>query len=128
MTVNRKTGEVADDAHIRPFADWLREQARGTSHEELSEALVALVARVQETGKKGSITYTVHVEQMKDSHALVVKDEIKIRLPEHDRSASLFFADKHNNLTRHDPAQMTFESLREVPAADAAAADLKDAR
>ena len=49
---------------IRPFADWLRDQAGGTSHEELSEGLRDLVAKVMDTGKKGTLTYVVTVEPM----------------------------------------------------------------
>jgi hypothetical protein len=101
---------------IRPFADFLREQAKGHSHEELSEGLRDLVGRVQDTGKKGSITYTVFVEPTKGmTDALTVSDQIKLKLPEHDRDASLFFSDADGNLTRSDPNQMVFESLREVP-------------
>ena len=122
------TGEIADDEpHIRPFADWLREQAKGHSHDELSEGLHDLVSRVVDTGKKGTLTYTVSVEQLKDGDALVVKDEIKLRLPEHDRPASLFFRDGDGNLTRSDPNQLTFDSLREVPREETAT-NLKDAK
>lgn len=103
--------------HARPFADFLREQAKGHSHDELSEGLRDLVNRVTDTGKKGSITYTVTVEPTKGTDALTVSDEIKLKLPEHDRDASLFFRDKDGNLTRSDPNQLIFESLREVPPA-----------
>jgi len=110
---------MADDtpAQIRPFADWLRDQSRGKTHEELSEALRDLVAKVIDTGKKGSLTLTVSVEPMpnSDGNALVVKDEIKLKLPEFARDASLFFADDDRNLVRQDPRQLTFEGLREVP-------------
>jgi len=106
----------APDTPIRPFADWLREQARGHTHEELSEALHDLVARVRDTGKKGTLQLTVAVELMKGSdNALMLKDEIKLKLPEHDRDTSLFFADRDGNLVRNDPNQLEFESLREVP-------------
>jgi hypothetical protein len=100
------TSPSDEDVHVRPFADFLREQARGTSHEELSETLHQLVARVQDTGKKGALTYTVSVEPMKgDPNTLVISDEIKVKLPEHDRQASTFFTDKDGNLTRDDPRQ-----------------------
>lgn len=99
----------------RPFADFLQEQAKGSSHAELSEGLQELVAKVKDTGKKGSITYKVFIEPMKGDHAaLVVTDEITLRLPEHDRQSSLFFADRDNNLTRNDPNQFAFEPLRDV--------------
>lgn len=104
-----------DDQVVRPFADWLREQAGGKSHDELSDALFDLVQRVRDTGKKGSVHYTISVGPMKgDKDVLVISDEIKLRLPEHDRKASLFYTDKTGNLTRSDPNQLSFESLREV--------------
>ncbi|NYD39945.1 hypothetical protein [Nocardioides panaciterrulae] len=104
-----------DDQVVRPFADWLREQAGGKSHDELSEALFDLVQRVRDTGKKGSVQYTISVGPMKgDKDVLVIDDQIKLKLPEHDRKASLFYTDKTGNLTRNDPNQLAFESLREV--------------
>lgn len=123
-----RTGEVLGDVTVRPFADWLREQAKGRSHEELGQALHDLVARVQDTGKRGTLVYTVSVEQMKDGDALVVKDEIKLKLPEHDRDASLFWTDRDGNLVRSDPRQMTFDSLREIPGGKTDSTDLKDAQ
>ena len=119
MTVNRSTGEIGGDdlAVSRPFADWLREQAKGKSHDELSDGLRDLVQRVRDTGKKGSIGYRVTVEPTKGvSGALTVSDEIKLSMPEHDRAASLFFVDGDGNLVRDDPNQLQFDSLREVPA------------
>lgn len=111
---------MADDADtptVRPFADWLREQSRGTTHDELSEALRDLTGRVIDTGKKGVLQFIITVAPVKGGEvgALVVSDQIKLKLPEHDRKASLFYPDADGNLTRTDPNQLTFESLREVP-------------
>lgn len=118
-----------EPTRVRPFSDFLREQAKGHSHEELSEGLRDLVARVQDTGKKGSITYVVTVEPTKGTKALTVHDEIKLKLPEHDRDASLFFPDRDGNLQRNDPDQLVFETLREVPGPTTPdAARLRDAR
>ena len=113
------------DEEPREFASFLLEQARGHSHTELSQGLHDLVARVRDTGKKGSITYTVLVEPMKgNSDQLIVKDVIKLRLPEHDRSASIFFADRAGNLQRNDPNQPgLFGDLAE-PAPRSAVVDL----
>lgn len=100
---------------IRPFADWLREQSKGATHEELSVALNDLIQRVGDTRKAGSIQFTVKVGPMKgDKTAIVIEDQIKLKLPEHDRQASLYFVDKHGNPVREDPNQPAFESLREV--------------
>ena len=117
--MTRKTTTPDPDAGpiIRPFADWLREQSKGSSHDELSEGLHTLIARVRDTGKRGSIVFTVTVAPLKDDiDILVVSDEIKLKLPEHDRKASMFYPDDHGNLSRTDPNQLTFEGLREVPA------------
>jgi len=105
------------DIVVRPFADFLREQARGTTHEELGESLHDLVARVRDTGKKGSLQLTITVELLdKDPDGpLVIADQIKLRLPEHDRKPSIFYTDADGNLSRTDPQQLAFESLREVP-------------
>ncbi|AJR18022.1 hypothetical protein GUY44_07630 [Pimelobacter simplex] len=109
------TTEGDGDAHVRPFADWLREQAGGKSHDELSDAVYDLVQRVKDTGKKGSLVYTINIGPMKgDKDVLMIDDQIKLKLPEHDRKASLFYTDKVGNLTRTDPNQLVFESLREV--------------
>lgn len=100
----------------RPFSTWLLEQSGGKTHDELSDALHDLVARVRDTGKKGSVSLTVSVAPLSgDTDVLVVSDEIKLRLPEHDRKPSLFYPDKDGNLSRRDPNQLSFDSLREVP-------------
>lgn len=110
-------GEDDDDLFVRPFADFLREQSGGKSHDELSEGLHDLIAKVSDTGKAGSITYVVTVKPLKDDlEVFIVSDEIKLKLPEHDRKASMFYPDENGNLTRTDPRQLTFDSLREVPA------------
>ena len=100
----QNTTTVTDEP--RDFAAFLVEQSQGRTHAELSEGLRDLVARVIDTGKKGSITLTVAVAPMKDNTGvLVVSDVIKLNLPEHDRSASIFWPDQAGNLVRNDPNQ-----------------------
>ena len=113
------TAQPADEKAIRPFSDFLRDQNRGRTHDELSDGLNDLVAKVKDTGKKGTLTLTVSVEPMKGNEdALLVHDEIKLKLPEHDRGSSIFFADDDHNLRRDDPNQPAFEFLTEVKAPD----------
>lgn len=109
---------MTDDTITRPFADWLREQQSGRTHDELSEGLQRLVAAVVETGKKGTLTLQIAVAPFDraEGDALVVSDVVKLNLPQHDRRKSIFHADRHHNLTKDDPAALPFESLREVPA------------
>lgn len=108
MTTKREDG-------TRPFADFIREQARGATHDELSELLAELVRKVDETGKAGTLTYSLKVSPIKGSGGFEVTDQIKAKMPEFDRGGSIFFATKNGALTRDDPNQPTFESLREVP-------------
>lgn len=114
---NTRTGEIVDDPHIRPFGNFLQEQNGGKTHNELSEALYDLIARVRDTGKKGSVQLTVSVEMLKNTagEMLAVTDEIKLKLPEHERHGSIYYSDDQGNLSRANPNQPELSGLREVP-------------
>jgi hypothetical protein len=121
-----------DDIVVRPFADWLREQAKGATHEELGDGLHDLIARVRDTGKAGSLQLTISVKLLEKANPdgpLLIADEIKLRLPEHDRPTSIFYTDSDGNPVRNDPQQLAFESLREVPSnVDPVTGEIKEAR
>jgi hypothetical protein len=113
--VTKKT-DNNDEPVVRPFADWLREQGKGETHDELSVALNKLVTTVHETGKKGQLAFTVTIQPMKKNpDVLEVTDSVVLKLPTRDRKASIFYPDADGNLTRKDPHQLEFEGLREVP-------------
>lgn len=102
--------------HARPFSDFLREHGAGRTHDELSEALHDLIRKVKDTGKKGSVSLAIVVEPVKkDDRLVIVSDKITLRMPEHDRPSAMWFTDRNGNLTRSDPDQLVFDSLREVP-------------
>lgn len=105
------------DEGPRDFGSFLLEQARGKTHDELSQALHDLTAKVIETGKKGSLILTLSVGLLdkEPSSGLIITDQIKVKLPEHDRPASVFYPDRHGNLSRRDPNQMSFEDLVTLP-------------
>lgn len=108
-----------DTPHHRPFADWLREQQSGRTHDELTDALAEVVAAVRDTGKKGTLTLQVTVAPFDktNSAAVMVTDVVKKAVPQPERRRAIFYADDAGNLTRDDPRQPAFEGLREVPAA-----------
>lgn len=119
-----------DDRQVRPFAAWLQEQARGKSHTELSIALHDLVAKVRETGKKGTLVFKVIVEPLdKEMTALKVSDDIDLRLPQHDRPTSIAYVDRAGNLTRKDPAQLELPVLKSLddPPHDPVTGEIKEA-
>lgn len=101
----------------RDFGSFLLEQARGKTHDELSHALHDVTKKVIETGKKGSLTLTLSIGLLgKDpAEGLVITDQIKTKIPEHDRPSSVFYPDRHGNLSRRDPNQLSFEDLTTIP-------------
>jgi hypothetical protein len=97
----------------RPFLDFLREHRGGVTHDELSDALQALVADVVAEGKGGKLSFTISVKPADKGGALIVADEIKLTPPKKSKSGSIFYASPDNNLIRQDPKQMAME-LREI--------------
>ena len=102
-------GRAIDDVErVRPFADFLREQAGGHLHDELSEALRDLVGAVAQTNKGGKLTLTISVKPMpKVAGAVLVEDTVKLAAPQLDRRNGVFFITPDNNLVRDNPAQPT---------------------
>ncbi|MEU0087225.1 hypothetical protein [Streptomyces sp. NPDC006274] len=110
------TPETEPERQVRPFAEFLQEQAGGTLHTELSEKLHDLVQAVQETGKGGSITLKIDVKPIPgtDGRTLTVTDAVVTKLPKTERPKSIFFIDDDMNLSRTDPRQPVLTGLREV--------------
>lgn len=106
-----------DDQIVRPFADFLREISGGKVHDELSEKLHELVQAIEDTGKAGSITFSLSIKPMEkgNTSALLVNDKISVKAPMFERKAAVFFPD-NGNLVRNDPNQLSFDSLRDASA------------
>lgn len=100
---------------VRPFADFLREQDRGRTHDALSQQLHDLIAAVQETGKGGSIVLKIDVKPVTGTQGrtLTVTDQVTAKIPHPDRK-SIFFVTDDGNLSRNDPQQPVITGLREV--------------
>jgi hypothetical protein len=122
--------EPEPDRPIRPFAEALQQLAGGRTHTDLSTALNELVQAVVDTGKPGTLTFTLKIKPASHlaTDAVAVTDSIAVKTPAPERQGSLFFVDRHSNLTRQNPQQPELP-LRQVPTPAAPAADqLKDAR
>lgn len=97
---------IEEKTEPRDFAAFLMEHRRGKTHTELSEALRDLVVAVEDTRKAGKLTYTLTIKpQERTPGAVMVADQIKCTLPEHERSESIFFATESGELIRNDPRQ-----------------------
>lgn len=105
------------ERRTRPFADFLAEHNKGSGARQAGEALQTVVAAVLETGKKGNVTVRVDVAPMKNADGLLVTTvTVATKLPVVEPKPAVFYADDEHNLVRDDPRQLTFDSLREVPA------------
>lgn len=101
---------------IKWFSAFLQEQRGGLLHTELSDELAKISQAVIDTGKAGSVTLTVKIGKSKIDGAVEVEDVVKVRMPEPDRDAGLFFPDAHGNLSRRDPRQPELPGIRDVSA------------
>ena len=91
----------------RAFAQFLAEQRNGLTHTELSDALNKLVEAVEEAGRPGELVLRIKIKPAGKVAAgtVIVEDEIKVKQPQGERSASIFFVTPENNLSRKDPHQ-----------------------
>lgn len=117
MTTEPPAPDV-DDEGRQEFASFLIQHAGGQSHDELTAALAELVRAVRETGKAGSLTYTVKIKpdgRRNLEEVVAVTDDVKANLPGHDRPVSIFFVTSDYRLTQDHPNQLSaFDVHRET--------------
>ena len=91
----------------------------GASLDELSEGLHDLVSKVKETGKGGSIVYTIKVKPASKGvgFSVLITDDVNVKCPKLERDSGIFYATDENNLVRENPAQKNLD-LKVVPAAE----------
>jgi hypothetical protein len=96
----------------RPFADVLRDLAGGQSYETLTSALSEVVEAVMLTRKTGELTLKLKIAP-NGENSVRIADEIKLKVPEENRGASIFYVASGGILTRNNPLQPDLP-LREV--------------
>ncbi|MEG3078531.1 hypothetical protein R3F64_01505 [Halomonas sp. 5021] len=102
------------EVNPQAFTAMLAKLRRGQTLEELSEALVEAQDRCKDTGKMAEITLKVKIKPEKGMPGMfMLSDEIKSKLPEFDRGASVMFEDANMQLQLEDPRQQKMD-LREV--------------
>jgi hypothetical protein len=104
----------------RRFIDWLAEQRKGRTQNELTDALHNLIEACKDTGKKGSVTLTVSVKP-EGGRMVMISDKIDTKLPKPDRDSALFYVTDDNELSKDDPDQrrLPLQEVGETPAHDA---------
>ncbi len=95
------------------FTDILSDIRNGDVIAELTEQLRDVVTRVRETGRPGSLTLTLKVKNASKGAgaALVIEDDVKVKLPTAERGTTVLFATEDGQLQRNDPRQPRLAEL-----------------
>jgi hypothetical protein len=104
--------------NTQAFAVFLQDLRDGRAHSELSAGLADLLAAVKDTGKGGTLTFSLKVKpgaRGKDVDKVIITDNVKVDLPKPERGEDFFWVTDSNELSRKHPRQQSLE-LREAPA------------
>lgn len=98
---------------MRDFLDVLTDIDSGEVHRHASEELAAVVAAVKETHKVGTLTLTINVKPEGDM--MIVRGEIKSKIPKAATNSSMFYATDDGELRRDDPRQLPLKNVPKAP-------------
>lgn len=99
-----KTDETTPDIDSA-FLSLLQQHRGGEVLSDLAAAMREVTEAVQLAGKPGAIILTIAIQPATSSGAVIVADEIKVKLPKEEKITSIFFSDDAGNLLRNDPRQ-----------------------
>lgn len=108
---------------VRPFTEWLADQASGAADVQATQALQQVVQAVGDLGRKGKVVIEVLVEPANQS-ASMMKTAVTVtaKPPAPFADESVFYADPNGSLVRDDPFQARLP-LREI---DPDTAEIRD--
>ena len=98
---------------IKAFADTLVALRYGQLHDELSVALHDLIKACVTTGSSGSLSLTIKLKPGR-SGQIEIGDEVRLKLPEPQKTATLMFATPDGILQREDPRQIRIDEVRTI--------------
>ena len=98
--------KTEDTTTERPnaFLTSLGELNEGITAADLDRELRELVCKVRETGKKGSMSFTLNIEP-RGADTVVVSAEVKSKPPEDEKFKSIFYVADSGELLREHPKQ-----------------------
>jgi hypothetical protein len=85
------------------FIRWLREHLDGETLDELDEGIKEIAAAADISGRKTSLTLAIDID--KKGRTLVVKADVKAKIPPPPRDADVFYPDRDGGLFREDPTR-----------------------
>lgn len=94
-------------ARVKRFTDTLGEIRGGEVIAELTNQLREVVQRVRESGRPGALVLTLKVKTASKGigAALIIEDDVKVKLPVAERGTTVLFATDDGELSRNDPRQ-----------------------
>ncbi len=98
---------------VRPITDTLRLLDGGAFIDRASEQMSALVKRVDETGKGGTLTIAIDVRRAGNGGAMAITPTVIVKIPEPKPDATLLYATVEGNLCLDNPHQQRLD-LRQV--------------
>jgi len=78
---------------------------KGRMRDEADAKLREIVAAMQETGKGGKLSIEFSIQPNKSTGVVEVSYDVKAKIPQPRKFASIFFATPDNNLSRMDIRQ-----------------------
>ncbi len=89
------------------FPQTISDINQGAAVAELNAALTQVAVAVRQTGKAGSLTFTIKMSpaNKRTPEWLAVETDIKAKIPESERAVTIFYATEDGQLLRHDPRQ-----------------------
>jgi hypothetical protein len=103
------------DMQLPHFSGWLGSHRGGDLDDEITASLAELVTACSSIGKPGRLTIEIDLKPAgPGSRTLVLVDNVKLKVPEGEREAAVYYVDREGRLSRNDPYQQRFESLMEV--------------
>lgn len=101
---------------MRDSQDVLTDLDSGGVHNELSVEINRLVAAVRETRKAGTLTLQLNVK-LSERDLVVVRAEVKSKIPRPATEATSFFVDDEGGLSIHNPRQLKLKDVEQPVAA-----------
>jgi len=100
------------------FIRWLREHLDGETLDELDDGIKEITAATAISGRKTSLTLAVDIDQK--GRTLVVKADVKVKIPPPPRDADIFYADRDGGLFREDPSapKLDFANVVQLDASE----------
>jgi len=100
----------------KAFSVFLQDLQDGRTHSELSSKMAELLDAVRSTGRAGEIVLAIKVlpATRGDVDKVIVKDDVRLKLPAHDRKQDFFWRTDDGELSRNHPRQGDLD-LKEAP-------------